>query len=279
MRTGKRNSGGFTVAELLVVVAIIAVLVAVSIPAFASSLERSRAATCMANRRSLKSELTYAGMVADDKAADIKSTFDANKDAYVCPSGGVMSYALHNSGSVTVFCSKHYGDVGPSLFDALDAAIAKDNSAWLLGFKSKAGLSIDSTASGGGEHTAKVKKELADAGVELDALAKTWSIVNNSSKQIQVLWSDQDITPVSSRGTEVRVICLDTATNKYRIGYATVTKSDSGTGDYNVISKAAKTSGFTGTGTVYDSYADAYSAFGELDATRTPPAPTAAPGP
>ena len=44
-RTGKND--GFTLAELLVVVAIIAVLVAVSIPIFSSQTTKAKAATDM----------------------------------------------------------------------------------------------------------------------------------------------------------------------------------------------------------------------------------------
>lgn len=52
-----KNSKGFTLAELLVVVAIIAVLVAISIPVFTSQLHKTKAATDMANVRALYSEL------------------------------------------------------------------------------------------------------------------------------------------------------------------------------------------------------------------------------
>ena len=49
MRKNKRK--GFTLAELLIVVAIIAVLVAIAIPIFTSQLEKSREATDAANIR------------------------------------------------------------------------------------------------------------------------------------------------------------------------------------------------------------------------------------
>ena len=48
----KRNNKGFTLAELLIVVAIIAVLVAIAIPVFTSRLEQSRETTDIANLRS-----------------------------------------------------------------------------------------------------------------------------------------------------------------------------------------------------------------------------------
>ena len=47
----KKNKKGFTLAELLVVVAIIAVLVAISIPIFTAQLEKARESTDAANLR------------------------------------------------------------------------------------------------------------------------------------------------------------------------------------------------------------------------------------
>lgn len=56
----KKNNRGFTLAELLIVVAIIAVLVAIAIPVFTTQLEKSREATDVANVRS-----AYAGVVTE----------------------------------------------------------------------------------------------------------------------------------------------------------------------------------------------------------------------
>ena len=52
----KKNNKGFTLAELLIVVAIIAVLVAVAIPVFTTQLERSKQATDAANIRAAYAE-------------------------------------------------------------------------------------------------------------------------------------------------------------------------------------------------------------------------------
>ena len=48
----KNNKKGFTLAELLIVVAIIAVLTAIAIPVFTTQLKKSRLATNQANARS-----------------------------------------------------------------------------------------------------------------------------------------------------------------------------------------------------------------------------------
>ena len=55
-----KNNKGFTLAELLIVVAIIAVLVAIAIPVFTTQLEKSREATDVANIRS-----AYASLMTD----------------------------------------------------------------------------------------------------------------------------------------------------------------------------------------------------------------------
>ena len=53
----EKNKRGFTLAELLIVVAIIAVLVAIAIPVFTKQLEKSKRALDISNARSLQSVL------------------------------------------------------------------------------------------------------------------------------------------------------------------------------------------------------------------------------
>ncbi len=63
------NKKGFTLAELLIVVAIIAVLVAIAIPIFTNQLEKSREATDLSNCRAYYGEITSAILVGDLDAA------------------------------------------------------------------------------------------------------------------------------------------------------------------------------------------------------------------
>lgn len=64
----KKDQKGFTLAELLIVVAIIAVLVAISIPIFTSQLEKSREATDLANIRAAYAEVMTAALTEDKTA-------------------------------------------------------------------------------------------------------------------------------------------------------------------------------------------------------------------
>ena len=64
----KNNKKGFTLMEMLIVVAIIAILVAIAIPVLNSALEKSREAADAGNIRSAYAECTVAAMtgVTDD---------------------------------------------------------------------------------------------------------------------------------------------------------------------------------------------------------------------
>ena len=67
----KKNNKGFTLAELLIVVAIIAVLVAIAIPVFTAQLEKSRESVDLSNIRSYYAEIVPAILTGDlDDASD-----------------------------------------------------------------------------------------------------------------------------------------------------------------------------------------------------------------
>lgn len=105
----KRNKKGFTLAELLIVVAIIAVLVAVSIPVFRAQLEKSQHGTALANARS-----AYAEMASDylmDTAANQAANYPKDLNAFITAKGYEMySATVTVSGSAcTVTLGSHEG--------------------------------------------------------------------------------------------------------------------------------------------------------------------------
>ena len=78
----KMNKKGFTLMEMLIVIAIIAILIAIAIPTFTAALEKSRAKTDLANARALKSLVLTKYMDGDD-ATFCKKLDDATDSATV----------------------------------------------------------------------------------------------------------------------------------------------------------------------------------------------------
>ena len=70
----RKNEKGFTLAELLIVVAIIGVLVAISIPIFTSQLEKAREATDLANIRSAYAECSAAVLTETEASTNTDAT-------------------------------------------------------------------------------------------------------------------------------------------------------------------------------------------------------------
>lgn len=97
-----KNSKGFTLAELLVVVAIIAILVAISIPVFTSQLHNARVATDWANLRSLYAELQTKYYEDGDWSYAKACTVSSDKKTITCGNekieleGGYI-YVSHNN--------------------------------------------------------------------------------------------------------------------------------------------------------------------------------------
>ena len=72
----RKREDGFTLMEMLIVVAIIAVLIAIAIPVFTSQLEKSRESTDGANIRSKYAEVMVA--VIENPATSISSGYEVS---------------------------------------------------------------------------------------------------------------------------------------------------------------------------------------------------------
>ena len=91
---------GFTLAELLVVVAIIGILVAVSIPIFTSQLEKAREATDLSNMRAAKAAAVVVVLDGNTDDTIYKAVIGEEGTAYYDADNGVLT---------TTMPSKKYG--------------------------------------------------------------------------------------------------------------------------------------------------------------------------
>ena len=104
----KKDNRGFTLAELLIVVAIIAVLVAISIPIFTSQLEKANEATDAANIRSAYAEAVVDALEKDGSGSAVTAAkmkcADWNKldDAGLEEIGGVAISSIPKEKGKTV---------------------------------------------------------------------------------------------------------------------------------------------------------------------------------
>ena len=90
--------GGFTLAELLIVIAIIAILIAIAIPVFGAQLENARISADHANMRTAYSIVQTANIMGTSGSTDVVDVAVSNGD-YFCADGAFHAGAAGAGGS------------------------------------------------------------------------------------------------------------------------------------------------------------------------------------
>ena len=105
----KNNKRGFTLAELLIVVAIIGVLTAIAIPVFTTQLEKSREATDLSNIRAAYAEIAAEALTDPDVAKEITVALKQTQSNWQTTGANVAgieiasdTWSVAKDGSVTV---------------------------------------------------------------------------------------------------------------------------------------------------------------------------------
>lgn len=194
-----KNRQGFTLAELLVVVAIIAILAMISIPVFASRLEDSRKNTCLYNRetfhRLLRTEMALGDKTEKEVVETVveamgcpKENITSNgdgsfiiEDKCFCPSGGkfqISAPSITGSHSYTIRCSAHGRTTVETINVHHDRAISLllNSDIFKSYFATRPSASLDSTGPNfGGTLKAEFVKELKeDLGLDDEFDFRIW---------------------------------------------------------------------------------------------------------
>ena len=115
---------GFTLAELLIVVAIIAVLVAIAIPVFTTQLERAREATDIANIRSSYAEAMTEFITTGKEASVSKYSAKQTQDGWQTEDLD-WSWLGENAGEVSAKTSGNWTvTINPPSGDAKDPTVS-----------------------------------------------------------------------------------------------------------------------------------------------------------
>ena len=290
----KINRKGFTLAELLIVVAIIAVLVAVAIPIFGSQLEKSREAADLANVRAAYAEvLTEANMGIYDKevTVDLKQKQDDWQSADVITIGGI-SHSVKDgdtdnwkgkpgaNGTCQISFDQEKGtkfvwsgdgtsasnsyDMNENFFDVLEKSGCLDDAK----ISSNNDFEIDSKAASFSTFVPKIEAVLGEQSLLKNG---TWAFLGNGNSgkasERYLFWTSFDINEVGA-GKQIPIL-IQTGDRKYYVSNSTIAerKNKSGTVTHLAISdhlykkSMYKDVIMAGGGKVYSSLSEAYAAY------------------
>ncbi|WP_455503190.1 type IV pilin protein [Blautia sp.] len=288
----KKSRKGFTLAELLIVVAIIAVLVAVAIPVFGSQLEKSREAADLANVRAAYAEvLTEANMGIYDKkvTVELKQKQSDWQSADVITIGGIrhsvkdgdtenwigkpgangtceISFDQENgtkfvwSGNGTSASNSY--NMSENFFETLEKSGCLSDA----DISSSGNFEIDSKAASFSTFVPKIEAVLGEQSLLKNG---TWAFLGNGKpgkeSERYLFWTSFDTNKV---GAEKKIpILIQTGDRKYYVSYSTTAERNKKNVKYVAISDHLYNKGMyknvimAGGGKVYNSLSEAYAAY------------------
>lgn len=286
----KKSRKGFTLAELLIVVAIIAVLVAVAIPVFGSQLEKSREAADLANVRAAYAKvLTEAnmGIYNEPVTVDLKQKQSDWQSADVITIGGISHSVKEGdtenwigkpgaNGTCVISFDQEKGTKFVWSGDGTSASNSynmKENFFEILeksgclsdkNIISNSNFEIDSKASFS-TFVPKIQKELGEQSLLKNG---TWAFLGDGragkESERYLFWTSFDTNKV---GAKKKIpILIQTGDRKYYVSYSTTAERNKNNVKYVAISDHLDNKGYKkvisdGGGKVYSSLSEAYAAY------------------
>lgn len=291
MTLSTRNSRGFTLAELLITVAIIGVLVAISIPVFASQTEKSREATDLSNVRAayaeVMAEAITENMEYQEKTVPLKQKQDDWQSADSVTIGGITHAkgegdtdhwkGIPGAGGT---CTVSFDPKRGIRFDWKGGSGDGNGSGPAIDFKENIHAIVEETGfltkyetftfemdskSPNSDMVPKVKEKLRE-----NSLLQygTWAYLGDTKgtyKSTYLFWTSVDTNRVGA-GVEIPVI-VSKKDGGFYISETTTAERTKGGKTYTAIADHIPNgSGFRPytTGTQYDTLEDAYKAYAKL---------------
>ena len=106
-----KKQGGFTLVEMLTVVAIIAILIAISIPMVTGALDRAKKATDAANVRAAKAAMSIESLTNKDYEEGTVKTYNAATGALQDGTTDVTPYKKENNTTTDMIFVMEFKDV------------------------------------------------------------------------------------------------------------------------------------------------------------------------
>nr|WP_294674670.1 prepilin-type N-terminal cleavage/methylation domain-containing protein [uncultured Blautia sp.] len=286
----KKSRKGFTLAELLIVVAIIAVLVAVAIPVFGSQLEKSREAADLANVRAAYAKvLTEAnmGIYNEPVTVNLKQKQSDWQSADVITIGGISHSVTEGdtenwigkpgaNGTCVISFDQEKGTKFVWSGDGTSASNSYNmnedffktlvNSGCLsdTNISSNSNFEIDSKASFS-TFVPKIEKELGEQSLLKNG---TWAFLGDGrvgkESERYLFWTSFDTNKVGA-GKTIPIL-IQTGDRKYYVSYSTTAERNKKNVKYVAISRHLANSEYktvikAGGGKEYNSLSEAYAAY------------------
>ena len=129
-----KNSKGFTLMEMLIVEAIIAVLIAIAIPTFTNQLEKAREATDLANLRGAYAQVMAAALT--NTSVDDSTSMDMTRTG----EDGSATWTIHVDATQTVADWQTTGfSVGGIDMKDVPCTTKKENKGWNVSYSETTG--------------------------------------------------------------------------------------------------------------------------------------------
>lgn len=286
----KKSRKGFTLAELLIVVAIIAVLVAVAIPVFGNQLEKSREAADLANVRAAYAEvLTEANMGIynepvtvnlkqkqyDWQSADVitiggisHSVKGGDTENWIGkPGAGGTCKVSFDQKTGTKFVWSGDGTSASNSYDMSEDFFKTLESSGCLNLdliKNNTNFEIDSKASSS-TFVPEIEKVLGEQSLLKNG---TWAFLGDGrvgkESERYLFWTSFDTNKVGA-GKTIPIL-IQTGDRKYYVSYSTTAERNKKNVKYVAISRHLANSEYktvikAGGGKVYSSLSEAYAAY------------------